>query len=174
MQIGMIGLGRMGANMARRLMRRGHECVAYDRSADARATLASEGATAATSLDELVAKLAPPRAIWLMIPAGLVDGALDELAPHLAADDAVVDGGNSFYRDDVARARRLAPRGVHYVDCGTSGGVWRLDPLFAALAPGADAAPPTPGRQVKADVRARGGTAAKGYLHCGPSGAGHF
>src|SRR6516162_4282275 len=192
MQIGMIGLGRMGANMARRLMRRGHECVAYDRSADARATLASEGATAATSLDELVAKLAPPRTIWLMIPAGLVDAALDELAPHLAADDAVVDGGNSFYRDDVARARRLAPRGVHYVDCGTSGGVWglergyclmiggepavvhRLDPLFAALAPGADAAPPTPGRQVKADVRARGGTAAKGYLHCGPSGAGHF
>ena len=192
MQIGMIGLGRMGANMARRLMRRGHECVAYDRSADARATLASEGATAATSLDELVAKLAPPRAIWLMIPAGLVDGALDELAPHLAKDDAVVDGGNSFYRDDVARARRLSSRGVHYVDCGTSGGVWglergyclmiggepavirRLDPLFAALAPGADAAPPAPSPQGNAGGGDRASTAARGYLHCGPSGAGHF
>ena len=192
MQIGMIGLGRMGANMARRLMRRGHECVAYDRSADARATLASEGATAATSLDELVAKLAPPRAIWLMIPAGLVERAVDELAPHLAKDDAVVDGGNSFYRDDVARARRLSSRGVHYVDCGTSGGVWglergyclmiggepavirRLDPLFAALAPGADAAPPAPSPQGNAGGGDRASTAARGYLHCGPSGAGHF
>jgi 6-phosphogluconate dehydrogenase len=186
MQVGMIGLGRMGANMARRLMRQGHACVVYDRSAVALAALAREGAAAAATLDDFVARLETPRAIWLMIPAGLVDASLDELLPRRAPDDAVVDGGNSFYRDDVARARRLAARGVHHLDCGTSGGVWglergyclmiggepavvkRLAPLFEALAPGAESAPPAPGRE------GRGGTAERGYLHCGPSGAGHF
>jgi 6-phosphogluconate dehydrogenase len=184
----MIGLGRMGANMARRLMRRGHACVVHDRAADAMAALAREGAAAAPSLDDLVAGLARPRAIWMMIPAGFVDATLDELAPRLDADDVVVDGGNSFYRDDVARASRLASRGVHHVDCGTSGGVWglergyclmlggepaivgRLEPVFAALAPGPDAAAPTPRRE----ARHHAGTAERGFLHCGPSGAGHF
>jgi 6-phosphogluconate dehydrogenase len=186
MQVGMIGLGRMGANMARRLMRRGHTCVVHDRSAVALAAFAREGAAAAATLEDLVARLETPRAIWLMIPAGLVDAALAELLPRLSPDDAVIDGGNSFYRDDVVRARRLAARGVHHLDCGTSGGVWglergyclmiggepaivrRLAPLFEALAPGADSAPPTPGRE------GRGGSAERGYLHCGPNGAGHF
>jgi 6-phosphogluconate dehydrogenase len=185
-QIGLIGLGRMGANMARRLMRFGHTCVAYDVSVDAVRALAGEGATGAGSLDELVARLARPRAIWMMIPAGLIDSTLDALAVRLDPDDVVVDGGNSFYRDAIARSRKLAARGVHYLDCGTSGGVWglergyclmiggeasafhRLEPIFASLAPGRDAASPTLGRDAPT------GTADKGYLHCGPSGAGHF
>ncbi len=186
MQIGLIGLGRMGANMTRRLMRGGHEVVAYDVSADAVRAIAREGATGATSLDELVAKLATPRAVWLMVPAAVVDSTLEDVAPRLARGDVVIDGGNSFYRDDVERAKRLAARGLHYVDCGTSGGVFglergyclmiggedeivkRLDPIFATLAPGMGDAPRTPGREK------RGGTAEEGYLHCGPSGAGHF
>jgi 6-phosphogluconate dehydrogenase len=182
----MIGLGRMGAGMTRRLMRGGHACVVHDRAPAAAEALARDGATAAASLDDFVARLAPPRAIWLMVPAGLVDQVIDELAPRLEAGDAIVDGGNSFYRDDVARARRLAARGVHHVDCGTSGGVWglergfclmiggeaavvrRLEPLFATLAPGPGAAPASP------RPPGRAGTAERGYLHCGPSGAGHF
>ncbi len=186
MQVGMIGLGRMGANMARRLMRGGHTCVAHDVGADAVRGLAAEGAIGATSLDDLVARLAAPRVVWLMVPAAVVDATLAELAPRLAPDDVVVDGGNSYYRDDVDRAQRLQARGLHYVDCGTSGGVWglergyclmiggerdvvrRLDPLFATLAPGRGTVAPAPGRE------GRGGTAEQGYLHCGPSGAGHF
>jgi 6-phosphogluconate dehydrogenase len=186
MQIGMLGLGRMGANMARRLMRRGHGCVVYDRSPAAVAALAKEGAVGADSLDDFVARLERPRVVWLMIPAALVDGSIDELAPRLEADDVVVDGGNSFYRDDVDRARRLATRGIHHVDCGTSGGVHglergyclmiggepavvrRLEPVFAALAPGPGSASRTPGREGPQ------AGAEQGYLHCGPSGAGHF
>jgi 6-phosphogluconate dehydrogenase len=186
MQIGMIGLGRMGGNMARRLMRGGHACVVYDRTRDAVQALAQEGAIGATSLDDLVARLAPPRTVWLMVPAAAVDATLDELVPRLAAGDAVVDGGNSYYRDDIERARRLAAGRLHYVDCGTSGGVWglergyclmiggavdvvrRLDPLFATLAPGVGSIARTPKRAEK------GGTAEQGYLHCGPNGAGHF
>jgi 6-phosphogluconate dehydrogenase len=186
MQVGMIGLGRMGSNMARRLMRGGHECVAYDVSADAVRALAREGAAGATSLDDFVARLGKPRVVWMMVPAAVVDATLDGLVTHLAACDVVVDGGNSYYRDDLERAKRLSARGLHYVDCGTSGGVWglergyclmiggeadvvrRLDPLFATLAPGVGTAPPTPGRDQ------RGGTAEQGYLHCGPHGAGHF
>jgi len=180
MQMGMVGLGRMGANMVRRLMRAGHACVAHDRSADAVAAMAKEGATGAGTLADLVAKLTPPRVVWLMVPAAVVDGAIAELTPLLAQGDTIVDGGNSHHADDLARAARLAPRGIHYVDVGVSGGVWglergfclmiggepqvvvRLEPLFAALAPGAGAAAAT------------GGTASRGYLHCGPSGAGHF
>jgi 6-phosphogluconate dehydrogenase len=186
MNIGMIGLGRMGANMVRRLMRGGHGCVVYDRSKETVRALAKEGATGATDLDELVARLEPPRTVWLMVPAAVVDATLDDLVPRLARGDAVVDGGNSYYRDDIERARRLATSGLHYVDCGTSGGVWglergyclmiggepevirRLDPVFATLAPGAGTIPQTPGRAGK------GGTAELGYLHCGPNGAGHF
>jgi len=186
MQVGMIGLGRMGANMVRRLIRGGHECVVHDVSRDAVAALAAEGAVGAASMDDLVARLAPPRVVWLMVPAGAVDETLETLVPRLASGDAVIDGGNSFYRDDVDRAHRLSPRGIHYVDCGTSGGVWgrdrgyclmiggetetvrRLDPLFATLAPGAGALVKTAGREQ------RRGTAEQGYLHCGPSGAGHF
>jgi 6-phosphogluconate dehydrogenase len=186
MQVGMIGLGRMGSNMARRLIRGGHECVAYDVSADATHAVAQDGAVATTSLDDFVARLAKPRAVWLMVPAAVVDGTLGHLVPHLAPDDVVVDGGNSFYRDDVDRAKRLAQAGIHYVDCGTSGGVWglergyclmiggerdvvqRLDPLFATLAPGRGTIDATPGRD------GRPSTAEQGYLHCGPSGAGHF
>jgi 6-phosphogluconate dehydrogenase len=186
MQIGLIGLGRMGANMTRRLMRGGHEVVAFDVSADAVRGIAREGATGATSLDDFVAKLATPRVVWLMVPAAVVDATLEDVAPRLARGDVVIDGGNSFYRDDVERAKRLAPRGLHYVDCGTSGGVFglergyclmiggepeivkRLDPIFATLAPGVGDTPRTPGREK------RGGTAEQGYLHCGPSGAGHF
>jgi len=186
MQVGMIGLGRMGANMVRRLLRGGHTCVVHDVSAAAVQALVREGATGATSLDAFVEQLAKPRVVWLMVPAGVVDATLENVAPRLARGDIIVDGGNSYYRDDVDRAGRLARHGLHYVDCGTSGGVFglergyclmiggepdvvrRLDPLFATLAPGAGDAPRTPGREE------RRGTAEKGYLHCGPSGAGHF
>jgi 6-phosphogluconate dehydrogenase len=186
MQIGMVGLGRMGSNMVRRLLRGGHECVGYDRDAEAVKAMTGEGATGAHSSASLCAKLVQPRTVWIMLPPEVVDGAIDELAPQLAAGDVVIDGGNSHYRDDIERARRLGERGVHYVDCGTSGGVFglergyclmiggepevvqRLDPLFATLAPGPGDVPVTPGRE------ARGGTAHLGYLHCGPHGAGHF
>jgi 6-phosphogluconate dehydrogenase len=186
MQIGMIGLGRMGANMVRRLMRGGHACVAHDRSADAVRTLAGEGAAGAGSLDDLIRQLHPPRVICLMVPAAVVDPTIDELAPRLAAGDTIVDGGNSHYHDDIARARALKGRGLHYVDMGTSGGVWglergyclmiggehevvsRLDPMFKTLAPGTGSIPRTPGRD------GRRSTAEQGYLHCGPAGAGHF
>ena len=186
MHVGMIGLGRMGANMARRLMRGGHTCVVHDVSAGAVQALVTEGAVGATSLEAFVAQLPQPRVIWLMVPAGVVEGALADLVPHLAAGDTVVDGGNSYYRDDIDRASRLASRGVRFVDCGTSGGllglergyclmiggdagvVRALDPLFVTLAPGAGDLPATPGRDARAT------TAGLGYLHCGPSGAGHF
>ena len=186
MQVGMIGLGRMGGNMVRRFLRGGHACVVYDVSRDAVGALAKEGATGAASMDDFVARLARPRTVWLMVPAAVVDATLEELVPRLAADDVVVDGGNSYYRDDIERAKQLAKQGLHYVDCGTSGGVWglergyclmiggeadvvrRLDPLFATLAPGAGTLARTPGRERRA------GTAEQGYLHCGPSGAGHF
>jgi 6-phosphogluconate dehydrogenase len=186
MQVGMIGLGRMGANMVRRLMRGGHACVAHDVSPEAVQALVRENAVGAPSLDDLVERLEAPRVVWLMVPAGVVDATLDGLVARLAPGDIVVDGGNSYYRDDIDRARRLAERKLHYVDCGTSGGVWglergyclmiggepevvrRLDPLFATLAPGAGALPRTPGREQ------RSGTAERGYLHCGPNGAGHF
>jgi 6-phosphogluconate dehydrogenase len=185
MQLGMIGLGRMGANMVTRIMRAGHQCVVYDVHADAVESMVRQGAGGATSLADLVSKLTAPRAVWLMVPAAVVDQELDQLVPLLAADDIVIDGGNSYYHDDIRRAAALEPRGIHYVDVGTSGGVWglergycmmiggtqpavkRLDPILAALAPGAAAAPPTPGRT-------RSGTAEQGYLHCGPHGAGHF
>jgi 6-phosphogluconate dehydrogenase len=186
MKLGMIGLGRMGANMVRRLMRAGHECVVFDRSAAAVDALAKEGATGATSLDDLVAKLEKPRAIWLMVPAAVVDASIDDLAPRLSRDDIIIDGGNSYYVDDIRRAAQLSARGLHYVDVGTSGGVWGLDrgycqmiggepgpvkhlePIFAALAPPMDCVSPTPGRENKR------GTAERGYLHCGDPGAGHF
>ncbi|UCE86652.1 MAG: decarboxylating 6-phosphogluconate dehydrogenase [Deltaproteobacteria bacterium] len=186
MQLGMIGLGRMGANMVRRLMRDGHRCVVYDMSHEAVQALESEGAVGAASLEDLVARLEPPRPVWLMVPAAVVDEAIASLAPLLARDDILVDGGNSRYHDDIRRARELAPRGIHYVDVGTSGGVFglergycqmiggeaavvrKLGPIFASLAPSVDAAPRTPGRET------RGGTAEHGYLHCGPHGAGHF
>ncbi|MFO0567700.1 MAG: decarboxylating 6-phosphogluconate dehydrogenase [Polyangiaceae bacterium] len=184
MQIGMVGLGRMGANMVRRLMRAGHDCVVADLSADAVAALVKEGATGAASLEEFVAKLTRPRAICLMLPAGVTDRVADQLAQHLDAGDTLVDGGNSHYHDDIARSKRLRPRGIHCVDMGTSGGVWglergyclmiggdtdavsRLDPVFKALAPGRGDIPRTPG--------AVPGSAEEGYLHCGPEGAGHF
>ncbi len=186
MQLGMIGLGRMGANMVRRLVRAGHECVVYDHKPGAVQALASEGAAGSGSLDDFVRRLARPRAVWLMVPAGVVDAMLADLVPRLEAGDIVVDGGNSHYHDDIRRARDLGAKGVHYVDVGTSGGVWglargyclmiggepevvrRLDPVFAALAPGIDTVPRTPGRE------ATRGTAERGYLHCGPAGAGHF
>src|SRR3989454_9147154 len=186
MQVGMIGLGRMGANMVRRFMRGGHQCVVHDVSKDAVQALTREGAGGAALLDDFVGRLAKPRITWLMVPAAVVDGTLDELVPRLAAGNVVVDGGNSYYRDDIERAKRLAGRGLHYVDCGTSGGVWglergyclmiggepdvvrHLDPIFATLAPGIGDVPRTPGREQ------RRGTAGKGYLHCGPNGAGHF
>jgi 6-phosphogluconate dehydrogenase len=186
MQIGMIGLGRMGANMVRRLLRGGHQCVVYDRNAEAVQTLAGEGAFGSTSLDEFIGKLNQPRAVWLMIPAALVDVVLRDLSTKLDSGDVVIDGGNSYYVDDIRRAQELKPKGIHYVDVGTSGGVWGfergycqmvggepdvvtwLDPIFKTLAPGRDAVSPTPGRPVDA------GTAAEGYLHCGPAGAGHF
>jgi 6-phosphogluconate dehydrogenase len=184
MQIGMIGLGRMGANMVRRLLRGGHACVVHDRMESAVKVLAREGATGAASLDDFVARLVRPRVVWLMVPAAVVDATLDDLVGRLVPGDIVVDGGNSYYRDDIARAKRLAARDLHYVDCGTSGGVWglergyclmiggeadvvrRLDPLFATLAPGIGTIPRT--------RDAREGTAEQGYLHCGPNGAGHF
>ena len=186
MQIGMIGLGRMGANMVRRLLRGGHQCVVYDRNAEAVATLAGERATGAVSLDDLIAKLNRPRAVWLMIPAALVDSTLNELAPKLDADDILIDGGNSQYIDDIRRAVELKSRKLHYVDVGVSGGVWglergycqmiggendvvnKLDPIFKTLAPGRAMVSDTPGRA------SEGSTAAEGYLHCGPAGAGHF
>ena len=186
MQFGMVGLGRMGANMVRRLMRSGHTCVVYDRSPQAVETLVKEGATGASSVAEFVKKLAKPRAACLMVPAAFVDASIDELAPLLEKGDTLIDGGNSNYQDDIARAKRLAPQGLHYVDMGTSGGVWglergyclmiggetevvqRLDPIFATLAPGRGDIARTPGREK------RDGTAEQGYLHCGPNGAGHF
>ena len=186
MELGMIGLGRMGGNMARRLMKAGHRCVVYDVSAEAVQGLAREGGVGAASLAEFVGTLARPRHVWLMVPAALVDRTLGDLAPLLARDDVVIDGGNSHYHDDIRRAEELAARGVRYVDVGTSGGVWglergyclmiggdaeavrRLDPVFVALAPGRGDLPRTPGR---AEL---GGTAELGYLHCGPPGAGHF
>ncbi len=186
MQLGMIGLGRMGGNMVRRLMRAGHECVVYDVHQPAVKALAGEGATGTDSLAAFVAALQPPRAVWLMVPAALVDRELAALASLLASGDIVIDGGNSYYHDDIRRAAELKPKGIHYVDVGTSGGVFglergyclmiggerpvveRLDPVFLALAPGVDTAPRTPGRESAT------GTAERGYLHCGPAGAGHF
>jgi 6-phosphogluconate dehydrogenase len=186
MQIGMIGLGRMGANMVRRLQQAGHRCVVYDRNQDAVQALAQEGATPAASLQDFVSKLVAPRAVWLMLPAAIVDGSIAELEPLLGADDVLIDGGNSYYKDDIARAGRLATKSIRYVDVGVSGGVWglergyclmiggeqaavaRLQPVFAALAPGVDTAPRTEGRNGEP------GSAEQGYLHCGPAGAGHF
>ena len=186
MQLGMIGLGRMGANMVRRLMKNGHQCVVFDVSPKAVAELAAENASGAASLAEFVQKLEKPRAVWLMVPAAVVDRTIADLAPLLDKGDVVIDGGNSHYVDDIRRAGELAARGIHYVDVGTSGGVWglergycmmiggeaatvqRLDPLFAALAPGLGSIERTAGRELA------GGTAEQGYLHCGPSGAGHF
>ena len=186
MQLGMIGLGRMGANMVRRLMKNGHTCVVYDRNAEAVKQLVTEGAVGASSLDEFVAKLTPPRAAWLMVPAAAVDGTLADLAPKMQAGDVLIDGGNSYYVDDIRRQKELRPKGVHYLDVGTSGGVWglergycmmiggdadavqRLDPIFRTIAPGIGDVPRTPGRE-KAS-----GTAELGYFHCGPAGAGHF
>jgi 6-phosphogluconate dehydrogenase len=186
MQLGMIGLGRMGANMVRRLQRSGHQCVIYDRTPATVQQLASEGPTGAASLADLVEKLKKPRAVWLMVPAAVVDSSIADLAPLLEPDDVLIDGGNSYYIDDIRRAAALKPKGIHYVDVGTSGGVWglergycqmiggeevavkRLDPIFATLAPPVDSAPRLPGREKL------GGTAEHGYLHCGPNGAGHF
>jgi 6-phosphogluconate dehydrogenase len=186
MQLGMIGLGRMGANMVRRLMDAGHQCVVYDRDATAVAALGADGAISAFNPADLCDRLAPPRNLWIMVPAAVVDPVIDSLLPHLAPGDTLIDGGNSNYRDDLVRADRLAPLGLNFLDCGTSGGVWgrtrgyclmiggdteaveRLDPIFAALAPGLGEAARTPGREgppARAEL---------GYLHCGPSGAGHF
>ncbi len=186
MQLGMIGLGRMGANMVRRLLKGGHECVVYDRSPETVKELAKEGAVAASSLDDFVAKLKKPRAVWLMVPAAVVDKMLTDLAPRLEQGDILIDGGNSYYRDDIRRAKELKLKGIHYVDVGTSGGIWglergycqmiggeaevvrHLDPIFGTLAPPVETARRTPGREKV------GGTAEHGYLHCGPHGAGHF
>ena len=186
MELGMIGLGRMGSNMAQRLLRAGHQCVAYDVHPEAAQALVKVGAVGATSIEDFVKKLKAPRAIWMMVPAAVVDETLKTLIPFLEKDDVVIDGGNSYYHDDIRRAAELKPKGIHYVDAGTSGGVWgsergyclmiggedavvrRLDPIFFALAPSIDSAPRTPGREKV------GGTAEHGYLHCGPSGAGHF
>ena len=185
MQLGMIGLGRMGANLSRRLMRDGHRVVAYDRNPDVVKSLAGEGAAGAESLADFVAKLDKPRAMWIMVPAGVVESTLEQLRPLLETDDIVIDGGNSYYRDDLTRAADLKRDGIHYIDVGTSGGVWgldrgyclmiggedepvrRLNPIFLTIAPGRGMAEPTPGL-------AKGGTAEQGYLHCGPNGAGHF
>ncbi len=186
MQLGMIGLGRMGANMVQRLLKAGHSCVVYDRNPQAAADLVKHGAVAASSLQDMVSKLTGPRSVWLMIPTAFVDATLSDLTPLLSADDTVIDGGNSYYKDDIRRGKALAAKGMHYVDAGTSGGVWglergyclmiggdnkavqRLDPIFKALAPGKGSIPRTPGRETM------GGTAEDGYLHCGPVGAGHF
>ena len=186
MQLGMIGLGRMGANMVRRLVRGGHDCVVFDMSPKAVEELAKENATGAASLDDLVKKLHKPRALWLMVPAAAVDKTIADVLPHLEPGDVLIDGGNSYYIEDIRRAKALAPKGIHYVDVGTSGGVWglergycmmiggeeavvkRLDPIFAQLAPGIGEIDRTPGREKVA------GTAEQGYLHCGPNGAGHF
>ncbi len=188
MQLGMVGLGRMGANLSRRLMRHGHEVVAYDVSADAVHALEGEGAIGTASLEDFVIKLDPPRAAWIMVPAAFAGPTADALAQLMQDGDVIIDGGNSYYRDDVERAARYRPKGIRYVDVGTSGGVFglergfclmiggeeeavqRLDPVFAALAPGVEAAMRTPGREMSK----RNSTAEAGYLHCGPSGAGHF
>jgi len=188
MQLGMIGLGRMGANIVRRLMSDGHECIVYDRNPDVVAQLVGEGARGASSVAELAGMLQPPRAVWIMVPAAFAGDAVNDVAAHLGRDDIVIDGGNSFYRDDVARAATLADRGIHYLDIGTSGGVLgrergyclmiggepepvaRLDGIFASLAPGVDAAPRTPAPRAGTTAT----TAEHGYLHCGPAGAGHF
>ena len=186
MELGMIGLGRMGTNMVRRLLRAGHQCVVYDLHSEAVQALVKEGALGANSLEDFASKLKVPRTVWMMVPAAVVDSTLDTLIPFLKADDVIIDGGNSYYHDDIRRATELKPKGIHYVDAGTSGGVWgsergyclmiggddavvqRIDPIFSALAPNIDSAPRTPGREKV------GGTAEHGYLHCGPSGAGHF
>jgi len=186
MQLGMVGLGRMGANMVRRLLKGGHRCVVFDRSPKAVDQLVQEGATGSSSLQEFAAKLTRPRAVWLMVPAATVDTTIAGLLPHLDADDILIDGGNSYYVDDLRRAKEIAAKRIHYVDVGTSGGVWglergycmmiggepavvqHLDPIFATLAPGVGSIPRTPGRE-NLD-----GTAEQGYLHCGPNGAGHF
>jgi 6-phosphogluconate dehydrogenase len=187
MQLGMVGLGKMGANMTRRLMHGGHQLVVSDLSADSVKKLAGEGATGSTSLDDLIGKLTPPRAVWIMVPAGAAtEATVQKLAGHLQAGDAIIDGGNSYYKDDVRRAGELKSKGIQYIDVGTSGGVWgiergycmmiggpkeavqRLDPIFKTLAPGKGDIPRTPGREKL------GGTAENGYIHCGPSGAGHF
>jgi len=186
MQLGMIGLGRMGANMVRRLLRDGHQCVVFDRDKANVDRLVAEGATGAATLEELVKKLDAPRAAWMMVPAAVVDSVIEELTPHLSKGDALIDGGNSYYIDDIRRAKQLSPLGIRYVDVGTSGGVWglergycemiggpdeavkHLDPIFKTLAPGRGNLPRTPGREKDT------GTAEEGYLHCGPSGAGHF
>jgi 6-phosphogluconate dehydrogenase len=187
MQLGMIGLGRMGANMVRRLVKQGHQCVVFDMSANAVAELVKDKATGSSSLADMVKKLEKPRAIWLMVPAAVVDKSIADLLPLLEAGDTLIDGGNSYYIDDIRRAKEIAPKGIHYVDVGTSGGVWglergycmmiggpdqavqRLDPIFKTLAPGIGDIPRTPGRE-----KAAAGTSELGYLHCGPSGAGHF
>ncbi len=186
MQLGMIGLGRMGANMVRRLIKGGHQCVVYDRAPQAVKDLAGEKAVGSASLDDLVKKLAKPRAVWLMVPAGVVDETIREMASLLERDDILIDGGNSYYVDDIRRAKELSARGIHFVDVGTSGGVWglergycmmiggeaevveHLNPIFTTLAPGIGTIPRTPGREKL------GGTAEQGYLHCGQNGAGHF
>jgi 6-phosphogluconate dehydrogenase len=187
MQLGMVGLGRMGANMTRRLMRAGHSLVVSDLSADTVKQLGSEGATGSASLEDLVSKLKPPRAVWIMVPSGgPTETTVEKLAAHMQPGDAIIDGGNSFFKDDVRRAKNLKPKGIHYVDVGTSGGVWglergycmmiggpkeaveRLDPIFKTLAPGKGDIARTPGREKL------GGTAEDGYIHCGPSGSGHF
>ena len=186
MQIGMVGLGRMGANMVRRLLAGGHECVVFDMAPKAVEELVKEKAVGSSSHADFVKKLTKPRAIWLMVPAAVVDETIADLVPHLERDDILIDGGNSYYVDDIRRAKELAPKGIHYVDVGTSGGVWglergycmmiggedgvvkHLDPILARLAPGRGDIERTPGRE-KA-----GGTAEQGYLHCGPNGAGHF
>jgi 6-phosphogluconate dehydrogenase len=186
MQLGMVGLGRMGANMVRRLLKGGHRCVVFDRSPQAVNELVQEKAVGANSLPDFVKKLEKPRSVWLMVPAAVVEKTIADLLPHLEAEDILIDGGNSYYVDDIRRAKELAPKRLHYVDVGTSGGVWgldrgycmmiggekgvvkHLDPIFSTLAPGAGDIPRTPGRE-KLD-----GTAEQGYLHCGPNGAGHF
>lgn len=186
MELGMIGLGRMGAGMVRRLLRDGHRCTVFDRDQNIVTELAKDGATGATSLADMVSKLATPRAIWLMVPAAVVDETITELLPHLSKDDIIIDGGNSYYIDDIRRAKEIASKNIHYVDVGTSGGVWglergycmmiggekeivqHLDPIFATLAPGIGDIPRTEGRPPNQ------GTAEQGYLHCGPNGAGHF
>src|ERR1700744_3557746 len=185
-QLGMAGLGRMGANMVRRLLKAGHQCTVFDLSAKAVGALVGKGAVGSSSFADLAKKLNKPRAVWLMVPAAVVDKTIAELLPFLEAGDAIIDGGNSYYVDDIRRAKELAPKGIHYLDVGTSGGVWglergycmmiggekevvqRLDPIFATLAPGTGDLPRTPGRE---KLR---GTSEQGYLHCGPNGAGHF
>ncbi len=186
MQMAMVGLGRMGANIVRRLMRDGHRCVVYDKNKEASSALEADGAIAATSLEDLAGRFESPRAVWLMLPAAITQTTLDQLVAYLEPGDVVIDGGNSFYRDDITRAHQLAEHGLHFVDCGTSGGIWglergyslmiggedaivrRLDAIFKSIAPGAEGAEATQGR-TRMD-----GTAPQGYLHCGPNGAGHF